>query len=263
MHELDPVRGAPKIFGSRKLSRALETWLLGRAGLVLAITEYMARYAIERGANPVNVRIFRHITAFAEFGSRSNDFDLSESIQETPPILGVVSRLSKQKYIYDLIDIASRLKARGIEFTMLVAGDGEERANLERRIKSEGLVDRIRLLGFLNENALLRLHSRTTVHLSLICGASLIEACLAACCVVGYDVEWQSEIVKTDITGILVPVGDTDAAAQAVAQLIQKPIDQRRLGEGARVAALTMFDPQKLREAHCAIYRELAANSAA
>lgn len=258
MHALDPGSGAPKLFGSRGLARMVERMWLSRADLVLAISEYIASYAKSRGARPSRVRIFRHIVHMDIFSPVAPE-EKAETLEL--PIVGVVSRLSTQKYIHDVISIAAALRRHGSTFRLEIAGDGEERDSMERRIASEGLAGCVFLLGFVGPNAVADLHRRSAIHLSLICGSSLIEAAAAGVCIVGYDVEWQSELIRDGDSGALVPAGDWQAAALTVARLLDAPTERERLADGALRAARLMFDPQALIEARRAVYRELTAGA--
>ena len=257
MHELDPVGGAPRVLGSRRLARWLERFLLGRADRVLVISEYISRYALSRGAQQSRIRLFRHAIVLSDFapGPQAK----LEAALGRPLTIGVVSRLSRQKYIYDVLAIAEVLRRRGVDFVIKVAGDGEERLGLQLSIRSSGLEGVVQLLGFQGRGELAELHRSCDLHLSLICGASLVEACAAGVCVVGYDVEWQSELIVTGKTGMLVPERDCEAAAAVVAQLSGEPGTRSRLGEAGRAAAQAMFEPTLLLETRRGVYRELVA----
>jgi glycosyltransferase involved in cell wall biosynthesis len=263
MHELDKRGGAPRIFGSRALARRLESWLLAHADRVLVITDYIARYAESRGAARDRIRLFRHVIDTATFEQVGSSGRATAGGTEDRPVISVVSRLSAQKYIDDVVDIALALRKRGVDFEIRVAGDGDERDRLERAIDRAALRDSVVLLGFQDQAALGRLHEVSVLHLSLICGASLIEACTAGICVIGYDVEWQSELIRTGETGVLVPAHDCEAAANAIEQLLRAPEERRRLGAAARAAARSMFDPQTLRGVRRGVYRDLVEGRAA
>jgi glycosyltransferase involved in cell wall biosynthesis len=85
-----------------------------------------------------------------------------------------------------------------------------------------------------------------TVVLSPLTGRALVEAALSGSVIVAYDVDWHSELVRPDETGILVPYRDTRAMADAVCALIADPARAARLGANARALALKMMDPGAL-----------------
>ncbi len=49
----------------------------------------------------------------------------------------------------------------------------------------------------------------------------------------------DAELVEHDVTGLLVPPGDVDALAAAIARLADEPDLRQRLGAAARAAAET------------------------
>ena len=58
-----------------------------------------------------------------------------------------VGRLVATKNILFIVDVLSELKKRGLQFKMLFAGDGPDKASLVKRIERENLTGEIELLG--------------------------------------------------------------------------------------------------------------------
>jgi len=251
MEQMDPGGAAPRFLGSYKLTRVLERFLLRRADLVLSVTKYIAGYVEKRGARPERIRLFRHFI-------NPQFFDLStESSRRNSPVVSVISRLSRQKYILDLPLIAAALVDMGVSFQVEVAGEGEARNDLEKMISKLHLADRIDLLGFQDRQRILNLLGRSTVCLVLCGGASLLEAAARSCPIVAYDWEWHDEIVETGKTGILVPEGDILAAAKAARYLVENPKVAAEMGQRARERVLRMYQKDRLLEARRKVYHEL------
>src|SRR5262249_42608811 len=61
-----------------------------------------------------------------------------------------VGRLCEQKGQLLLIEAAGRLAAQGVQFELVLAGDGELRGDVEALIERYGLADRIRLTGWIS-----------------------------------------------------------------------------------------------------------------
>lgn len=73
------------------------------------------------------------------------------------PIFLYASKLQQRKHCIDLVEAFLRLSPRTEpEAYLLIAGDGEERAAVERRIREAG-ISNIRMLGFQNQSELPRL----------------------------------------------------------------------------------------------------------
>jgi glycosyltransferase involved in cell wall biosynthesis len=69
--------------------------------------------------------------------------------------IAFVGRLEQdQKRVLDLVEIGLSLRSKGINFSMIVAGSGPDESLLKERLRSEGLDERFRFLGFVNPTVL-------------------------------------------------------------------------------------------------------------
>jgi len=75
---------------------------------------------------------------------------------------------------------------------------------------------------------------------------ALVQALLCEVPCVSFDVDGAREVVVTDETGVLVPLADVGALAQAVAGLAGRPDLRRRLGAQGRRRCLTEFDWRRM-----------------
>lgn len=257
MHELDPVAGAPRLFGSRGLARVLESWLLKRADRVLAITEYIARYAERRGASRDKLRIFRHRIDIEYFGTPREPTGLLARLPKNRAVLSTVARLSKQKFVYDVIELAKRLRQIRDDFVIVMAGDGAEHGNIEKLITEQYLDRQILLTGALGKQDVAHLRQTSRASLCLIDGASLVEACAAGTPVVAYDVEWHSEILRDQVTGFLVPEGDIDGLQRGAVRLLDDIQMAKEMGQACLMRARELYDRRSLTEAHISAYQDL------
>ena len=69
-------------------------------------------------------------------------------------------------------------------------------------------------------------------------GRALVEAALSGTPIVAYDVDWHSEFVSANVTGVLVASGDCEAMASAVLRMLDSPGDAITLGDRARRVAM-------------------------
>ncbi len=124
-----------------------------------------------------------------------------------------------------------------------LAGDGPERDRLEGLAAELGLEQRVRFHGWLPAGrmrdffagALVSvLPSRVEEGLGMV----LVEAGVAGCALVGSDLGGIRDIVRSASTGVLVPPEDPVATADALRRLLADRDEARRLGAGARAAAL-------------------------
>jgi glycosyltransferase involved in cell wall biosynthesis len=85
----------------------------------------------------------------------------------------------------------------------------------------------------------------------------LLEAAACGRAVVTTDVPGCRDAITRDVTGLLVPVRNSMALADAIETLINDPARCRNMGEAGRALALVAFDVQQVVAAHMLIYQEL------
>jgi glycosyltransferase involved in cell wall biosynthesis len=86
---------------------------------------------------------------------------------------------------------------------------------------------------------------------------TLIEAAACGLPLITTDAPGCREVVTPEMDGLLIPVGDAEALARAIARLHEDPALAARLGAAARAKALAQFDERIVIERTLAVYREL------
>lgn len=152
--------------------------------------------------------------------------------EELPVILGA-GRLDRQKDFPTLIRAFAKLRARRPARLMII-GEGQDRASLKALIEKLGLRDDVLLPGFqANPFAFMKaadVFLLSSTHEGF--GNVLVEALAAGCPVVSTDCPaGPAEILEGGCFGKLVPVGDTDAMADAIETMLDHPTspDQLRI----------------------------------
>jgi glycosyltransferase involved in cell wall biosynthesis len=88
---------------------------------------------------------------------------------------------------------------------------------------------------------------------------ALIEAMAMGCACIGTDVVGVREVIAHGQTGLLVPEGDAQALADAIAQLLAKPDWAEQLGLAARASVKAQFDMALMHQRYAALLKSLAA----
>ncbi len=150
------------------------------------------------------------------------------------PLLLALGRLHENKAFDVLIDALARLGG----VTLWLAGEGPLRDELEARARSLGIADRVRFLGWRDDVAALLAAADVLVcpsrHEPL--GNVIIEAWARRVPVVAAASQGPSELIRAEETGLLVPIDDPSALADALARLIADSALQARLAEAGRHA---------------------------
>lgn len=134
-----------------------------------------------------------------------------------------VSRLVKGKGREDLIEVYSKLKQRGIKEKLYILGDGSQKPELEKKIKTLGLEDDVFLLGQKENpypwmrNAKLFLHSSYGEGLPTV----FLESMICETPVIAYDCPTgPKEILGNGKYGVLVKTGDKKQFEEEVFSLL-------------------------------------------
>ena len=163
------------------------------------------------------------------------------------PRLVCVGRLCEQKGQLLLVQAAQRLRRRGIAFELVLAGDGEMRAEVEALIAALGLREQVRITGWIS-SAQVRdeiLASRALVLASFAEGLPvvLMEAMALRRPVITTCIAGIPELVHSQENGWLVAAGDVDELAAAMEACLAASVDTlARMGEAAHRRALERHD---------------------
>jgi len=158
-----------------------------------------------------------------------------------------VGRLCEQKGQLLLVEAASRLRQRGHDFDLVLAGDGEMRSVIEQRIQALDLGSTVRITGWISGDEVREqiLASRALVLPSFAEGLPvvLMEAMALARPVVTTYVAGIPELVRDGIDGWLVPAGDIDALVAALETCLACPPQRLvQMGEQAHSRAMERHD---------------------
>ncbi|GLF96153.1 glycosyltransferase [Streptomyces yaizuensis] len=174
-------------------------------------------------------------------------------------------RLTRVKRYDDLVAAFAQVAAARPDWRLRIYGSGDktgnEREQLAAQIEKLGLKDSVTLMG--NADPLEKewvkgsVAAVTSARESF--GMTIVEAMRCGLPVVSTDCpHGPREIIEDGVDGRLVPVGDIDAIAKALLDLIGDDEARRRAGRAALVSA-ERFDPATIALRHEALFTELAA----
>ena len=152
------------------------------------------------------------------------------------PQLVCVGRICEQKGQLLLIDAANILAKKGIDFELVLGGDGEMRAEVEAQIKRYGLSDKVRITGWISSDQVRNeiLNAKALVLPSFAEGLPVVimEAMALRRPVISTYIAAIPELVITGENGFLFPAGDVNALAETLEKFLGLPIEQlNQMGE--------------------------------
>jgi glycosyltransferase involved in cell wall biosynthesis len=172
------------------------------------------------------------------------------------------ARLLWDKGLAEYVEAARLLRSRGVPVVLLLAGTpdpGNPAAVPESAVRqwvSEGLVQ---WLGHVDDMPTLFRSVQIVALPSYREGLpkGLIEAGASGCALVTTDVPGCREVVTHEVDGLLVPVKDGGALADAIERLVRDPVLRHTLGVAAREKAVARFDERIVVARTLDVYAEL------
>jgi glycosyltransferase involved in cell wall biosynthesis len=146
----------------------------------------------------------------------------------SPPVFLAVGRLSQQKDFSNLIQAFGLLRQRK-SARLMILGEGEMRGELEAQIETLGISEDVLLPGFV-QNPYAYMSNATAFVLSSRwegLPTVLIEAMACGCSVVATDCpSGPQEILAAGKYGLLVPIENAPALADAMFQTLDNPVNR-------------------------------------
>jgi glycosyltransferase involved in cell wall biosynthesis len=144
------------------------------------------------------------------------------SIPEDSPIVGVVARLEAEKGHRVLLDAWPRVLALHPEAWLLIVGEGSERNSLEAQAATLGIADHVVFTGRREDVPAVTAALDVAVLPSYreAQGLSVLEAMALSRPVVASNVGGIPEMIEDEVSGLLVPPGDSAMLAAAISRLL-------------------------------------------
>lgn len=175
------------------------------------------------------------------------DRDYISATKNQVVIIGNGGRLVQQKGQKYLIEIAQKLKEKGLGFKIIIAGEGPLHNGLKDEIIRKGLGNQIELLGFVKDMKVFMGQIDIFVSTALWEGFGFVlaEAMSAQKPVLAFDLSSNPELVKDGENGFLIPPKNIDLFVVKLEQLIKDEPLRNQMGKTAYVFAETHFEKHK------------------
>ncbi len=178
------------------------------------------------------------------------NLSLKESLGIAPgeTVIVCVANLHTNKGHAYLLEAFENVHQRHPRAKLFLIGDGEEKANLKKQIDSYVSREHIFFLGKRTDVPKILQLSHIFVLPTFFEGMSnaLMEAMAAGLPVITTDIEENRELVKDKATGMLVPVKNSDAIADALEKLLADEALRSRIGQAAKKFMEEHFSLRKI-----------------
>jgi glycosyltransferase involved in cell wall biosynthesis len=191
-------------------------------------------------------------------------------IEPGVPLIGIVGLLRAQKAHHVLLHAAAKLAGDWPDMQVLIVGDGPERDTIDSLIGELGLKGTVRILGLRADVP----DVLGALDIAVCCSdfegspLSVLEYMDAALPVVATSVGGIPDLIDSGVHGLLVPAGDSEALAGALAELLGDPGRARQMGVRGQERRRGEFTldvmVRRFEELYCQLLeqRELAPQSA-
>ncbi|GGS61731.1 hypothetical protein GCM10010156_20520 [Planobispora rosea] len=260
----------PKRVGSQRhvLQRDREAFIMRSADAVVTLAETMAAEIVERGVPREKIHLAPNavddslLTASYDGAA----FRAAYGIRDDEIVMGSVSSIVAYEGFATMISAAALLRDQGTPVKVLLVGDGAERPALLEQVEALGLQDIAILPGRVGPDEALQAQSAIDIFVCpredlrvcrLVTPLKPVEAMALGKPVVLSDLPALSELVGSEGAGLLVPPGDPEALAKAIAGLRDDPRRRALMGEAGRAEVAAKRTWSRIAETYRDLYRSI------
>ena len=221
------VGGFVEFYATAGWNRPIIRWLLGRMDAVIAVHPDVAAY-IQRIAPGAEIWVIPNPVVCGRIPpapvARVN----------TPPRVLFTGSLRKAKGVLDLLEVARRIRDRGVAARFIIVGEGPEAAECQAFVRTHHLEDTVELPGFVDDERKAQLLRECDLYClptySEGTPISVLEAMAASLPIVSTTVGGVPFAVTHGEHGWLVRPGDLAGIERAVLHLIASPRARAEMG---------------------------------
>ena len=245
------------------LYNRLDRWSLPKADRVVTVCDAFTQNLVKMGVARERIHVQHNsirrepTVNLEEVRALQRRLDMKEDER----MILAVGRLSQEKAQIDLLRAFKKLSDtnRDISARLVIVGDGPERQPLEAAAASLGLSDRVIFTGGVKNVQVYFAAADVLVNSSHSEGSPyvLLEAMAACLPIVATAVGGVPEMVENDKTALLVPAGDPQAMADAIARVLGDDQLAQRLAASASTLGSLRFSPDNYVRSLVTLYREV------
>lgn len=217
---------------------------------IIAVSRAVRRSMVHAGCHPEQIAVVYNGIEPIAIPSAEEKAALLQSYggRAGEKAVGMVARLEEVKDHETFLLAAQNVLENRKDVRFYIVGDGSLKEELERRVLELGISEWVTFTGFVKDVEKIEAALDIAVITSkaeALC-LSIIESNIAGVPAVGTDSGGVAEVIKDGETGYLVPVGDADALAARIEDLLADDVKRKDFGEKAKKHAESMFMADKM-----------------
>ena len=244
------------LVGKHPAYRPAVCFSIDHSTVVTAVSESLKADTLEHFNSQKDIRVVPNFIQIADH-NRQAPRPSMRLVNEGEYMICHVSNFRKVKRVKDVIKVFARV-AKALPVKMVMVGDGPERVKCEALATKLGVADRVNFLGkstavnhILNQAHVFLLPSETESF-----GLAALEAMASHVPVVASRSGGLPEVVEHGVTGFLEEVGDVDAMAKRVLEILKDDATHAEFAAAARQHA-EAFDVEHIAYQYESIYHEV------
>jgi glycosyltransferase involved in cell wall biosynthesis len=260
---LRTLTSRPKIIVSRRVDFPPKTGLFsrikyGRADHYIAISNCIGKVLTDYGISEKKVTVVHSGIDLARLDVepiRREDLGIPEGVL----LIGNVAALVGHKDHETLVRAMTQVVKRIPDARLIIAGEGPLRPNLEQQIATLGLNRNITLLGYRKDipNILRALDLFVMSSKEEGLGTSVLDAMACDIPVVATAAGGIPEMIQDNQTGLLAPVGDAEALANAIIRPYSDEKLKSHLQTNAQKLVHSQFTAERMVEGNIRVYERV------
>jgi len=231
-------------------------YILSKIDINIAVSKAMSDLYFNLGISKKHYPYIHHGINFPEFDQPAQGNEYSKDY----PQLITVGRVEMIKGHHVLIDAMPAVLDVFPQATLLVLGEGSEKANCEAHVKKAGLQNQVQFMGFVQQPYRYISNADILIQPSFFesFGLVFIEGLALKTPIIAFDVPAGNEILENDKTALLVNKGDSKALAEKIIFLLQHPEIAKKLADNAYEKYKNEFTTEAMVKKMAAWYKSLA-----
>jgi glycosyltransferase involved in cell wall biosynthesis len=250
-----------------RLYLRVEDFLTRFANTVIPNSESGKDYLISRGIKADRIKVIYNGINTQRLNTSNIPVTQIKKEMNLPPngvLVGISASLIPLKDHSTFLKAARLVSAEIPQTRFAILGDGPLRNSLEQVSRDLGIDSCMKFLGnqvnvapYLSAFDILCLCSAEPEG----CSNAILEAMALGKPVIATDAGGNRELIENGETGLLVPIKNPEALAEAIISCIKKPDITQKMGEQAEIIFKERFSLERMLDDYDRLYKELVKNN--
>ena len=262
--------GHPNVIITRRVDNPISAGMLNGFCIgkipkaIVCVSDGISSVMKEAGFPSEKIAVIHSAVDASAYDSTLSKWEARKILRVLPasPLLCVIGQLIPRKGHHILLDALPSLRNKFKDIRVLVVGSGPHRSRLEAQVRKLDLGGCVQFMGFRSDISTILRASDMLVHPALLEGFANVglQAMASGIPVVTTSVGGMPEMVQHEITGLVVPPGDSKSLTQAIEELLSNPGRCSMMGRLGQDIVRERFSVERMVDSNLALYQKILAS---